>query len=69
VAVLTWALPAVIAQEEDAERGQRGLAQRVAALEQLLTHFSREGKEIFITGAKPAPRQWPGQHGLYGRRG
>jgi hypothetical protein len=51
LAVLTWALPAVIAQEEASERGRRGLAQRVAALEELLKHFSREGKEIFITGA------------------
>jgi hypothetical protein len=51
LAVLTWALPAVIAQEEDAkEKSQKRLAQRVAALEKLLKHFSREGKEIFITG-------------------
>jgi hypothetical protein len=51
LAGLTWALPAVLAQEEAAQGGQRGLAQRVAALEQLLKHFSREGKEIFITRA------------------
>jgi hypothetical protein len=51
LAGLTWALPTVIAQEEDAKKGQKGLAQRVAALEKLLKHFSREGKEIFITGA------------------
>jgi hypothetical protein len=51
LAVLTWALPAVIAQEDALERGQKGLAHRVAALEKLLKHFSREGKEIFITGA------------------
>jgi hypothetical protein len=51
LAVLTWALPAVIAQEDASTSGQRGLAQRVAALEQLLTHFSREGTEVFITGA------------------
>jgi hypothetical protein len=51
LAVLTWALPTVIAQEEDAKKGQKGLAQRVAALEQLLKHFSREKNEIFITGA------------------
>jgi hypothetical protein len=51
LAVLTWTLPAVIAQEEASQGRQRGLAQRVAALEQLLNHFSREGKEIFITGA------------------
>jgi hypothetical protein len=52
LAGLTWALPAVIAQEEEAKgNGPKGLAQRVAALEKLLKHFSREGKEIFITGA------------------
>jgi hypothetical protein len=52
LAVLTWALPAVIAQEEDAKgKGPKGLAQRVAALEDLLKHFSREKDEIFITGA------------------
>jgi hypothetical protein len=51
LAVLTWALPAVIAQEEDAKKGRKGLAQRVAALEELLKHFSREKNEIFITGA------------------
>jgi hypothetical protein len=51
LAVLTWALPTVIAQDEASERGRRRLAQRVAALEQLLKHFSREGNEITITGA------------------
>lgn len=52
LAVLTWALPLSIAQEDEAkEKGQKGLAQRVAALEQLLKHFSREKNEIFITGA------------------
>jgi hypothetical protein len=52
LAGLTWALPAVLAQEEEAKgKGPKGLAQRVAALEDLLTHFSRDGKEIFITGA------------------
>jgi hypothetical protein len=51
LAVLTWALPAVIAQEEEAKKGPKGLAQRVAALEQLLKPFSREKNEIFITGA------------------
>jgi hypothetical protein len=35
----------------DKEKGEKGLAQRVAALEKLLKHVSREGKEIFITGA------------------
>jgi hypothetical protein len=51
LAVLTWALPAVIAQEEAAMKGQKGLAQRVEALEKLLKHFSREKNDIFITGA------------------
>jgi hypothetical protein len=52
LAVLTWALPDVIAQEEETQgNGPKGLAQRVAALEQLLRHFSREGNEVFITGA------------------
>jgi trimeric autotransporter adhesin len=51
LAGLTWALPAVIAQEDAREQGQQGLAQRVAALEELLQHFSREQNEIFITGA------------------
>jgi hypothetical protein len=44
LAVLSWALPESPAQEQ-------GLAQRVAALEDLLKHFSREGNEVFITGA------------------
>jgi hypothetical protein len=51
LAVLTWALPAGLAQEEDAKKGPKGLAQRVAALEDLLKHFSREKNEIFLTGA------------------
>jgi hypothetical protein len=51
LAVLTWALPSGTAQEETSERGQKGLAHRVAALEKLLKHVSREGNEIFITGA------------------
>ena len=51
LAVLTWALPAVIAQEDASTGGQKGLAQRVAALEQLLKPFSRAGTEVFITGA------------------
>jgi hypothetical protein len=51
LAVLTWALPLGTAQEDAFGRGQMGLAHRVAALEKLLKHFSREGREIFITGA------------------
>jgi hypothetical protein len=51
LAVLTWALPAVIAQEEVSKKGEKGVAQRVAALEQLLKPFSRKGNDVFITGA------------------
>jgi hypothetical protein len=50
LAVLTWALPLSTAQE-GARSGEKGLAQRVAALEDLLKHFSREKNEVFITGA------------------
>jgi hypothetical protein len=50
LAVLTWALPVVTA--DDAQHDdKKGLAQRVAALEDLLKHFSRKGNEVFITGA------------------
>jgi hypothetical protein len=51
LAVLTWALPLGLAQEETSSGGQKGLAPRVGALEQLLKHVSREKNEIFITGA------------------
>jgi len=65
LAVCTWALPLSLAQEEEAkEKGQKGLAQRVAALEQLLKPFSREDNEVFIKGAKLAPRQRLGQYRL-----
>ena len=50
LAVLAWMLPAVIAQEDAADKGQKGLAQRVAALEKLLKHFSREGNEVTSRG-------------------
>ncbi len=50
LAVLTWALPAGTAQK-DPPGGAKGLAQRVAALEDLLKHFSREDNEVFLTGA------------------
>jgi hypothetical protein len=50
LAVLTWALPLSTAQESARSGGKR-LAQRVAALEDLLKHFSREGNDVFITGA------------------
>jgi hypothetical protein len=51
--LLGWGLPLGLAREDAAEKDkdQKGLAQRVAALEQLLKHFSREKNEIFITGA------------------
>jgi hypothetical protein len=51
LAVLTWALPSGMAKEDPPGGGEQGLAQRVAALEDLLKHFSREKNEIFITGA------------------
>jgi trimeric autotransporter adhesin len=44
--VLTWALPVVTADD-----AKKGLEQRVAALEQLLTHFRRDGNEVFLEGA------------------
>jgi hypothetical protein len=51
--LLGWGLPLSLAREDahEKDKDQKGLAQRVAALEKLLKHFSREGKEIFITGA------------------
>ena len=51
--LLGWGLPVGLAREDGSEKdkGEKGLAQRVAALEKLLKHFSREGNEIFITGA------------------
>jgi hypothetical protein len=39
LAGLTWALPAVIAQEDAPKKGEKGLARRVAVLEELLKHF------------------------------
>jgi hypothetical protein len=54
LAVLTWALPSGTAQEgasTGGEKEKKGLEQRVAALEDLLKHFSREKNEVFITGA------------------
>jgi hypothetical protein len=51
LAVLTWALPSGTAREDASQGGQRGLPQRVAALEELLKHFSRKNNEVFITGA------------------
>jgi hypothetical protein len=50
LAVLTWALPVVTADDPKPD-DPKGLEQRVAALEKLLKHFSREGNEVFITGA------------------
>jgi hypothetical protein len=50
LAVLTWALPVVTADDPKPD-DPKDLEQRVAALEQLLKHFSREDNEVFITGA------------------
>ena len=50
LALLTWALPSSTAQE-DPRGGQKGLADRVAALETLLKPFTRVGHEVVITGA------------------
>jgi hypothetical protein len=48
LAMLTWALPLSTAQQT---HKKKNLEERVAALEDLLKHFSREGNEVFITGA------------------
>jgi hypothetical protein len=48
VGLLTWALPSGAAQKA---QKKKSLAQRVAALETLLKHFSRDGDEVIITGA------------------
>jgi hypothetical protein len=50
MAVLTWALPVVTADNARHD-DKKGLEQRVADLEKLLKHFSRDGNEITITGA------------------
>jgi hypothetical protein len=51
--LLGWGLPLSLAREDarEKDKDQKGLAQRVAALEKLLTHFTREKNEIVITGA------------------
>jgi hypothetical protein len=51
--MLGWGLPLSLAREDDRDKDKdpKGLVQRVAALEQLLKHVSRDGNEIFITGA------------------
>jgi hypothetical protein len=54
LAVLTGALPTGTAQEDAITQGdkeKKGLEQRIAALESLLKHFSREKNEVFLTGA------------------
>jgi hypothetical protein len=48
LAVFTWALPAGTAPEA---QKKKKLEERVAALEDLLQPFSRDGNEVFITGA------------------
>jgi hypothetical protein len=50
LALFIWALPSSPAQE-DTRGGQQGLADRVAALEDLLKPFTRVGHEVVITGA------------------
>jgi hypothetical protein len=50
LAVLTWALPFVTADDAKPEDKQ-GLEPRVAALETVLTHFHREGNEVILKGA------------------
>jgi hypothetical protein len=52
--VLTWALPLGTAQEDAvtaSEKEKKTLEERVAALESLLKHFSRQGNDVFITKA------------------
>jgi hypothetical protein len=53
LAVLTWALPLGTAQEDPmagSAKGKQTLDERVAALEQLLKHFSRKGNDVTLTG-------------------
>ena len=49
LALLTWVLPSSTAQE-DPRGGQKGLVDRVAALETLLKPFTRVGHAVVITG-------------------
>jgi hypothetical protein len=51
--LLGWGLPLSLAREDarDKDKDQKGLAQRVAALETLLKHFSREGNDVTLKGA------------------
>jgi trimeric autotransporter adhesin len=60
LAGLTWALPSVTAQQAPKKKSsvtarqapkKTSLDQRVAALEHLLRHFTRQGNEVVITGA------------------
>lgn len=53
VGLLSWGLPLGLAREDGSEKDtdEKGLAQRVAALEDLLKHVSRKGNEVFLTGA------------------
>ena len=60
LAGLTWALPSVTAQQAPKKKSsvtarqapkKKSLDQRVAALEHLLRHFTRQGNEVVITGA------------------
>jgi hypothetical protein len=70
--LLNWALPVGTAQEESPAGGNRSLEQRLAALEHKLRHLTsatdEDGRiEVVITGAKPAPCEWPGTDGLRAR--
>ena len=72
LAVLTWALPVghrARGRRRASEKDQKGLAQRVAALEKLLKHFSRERQRGHHHRGQPAHCQRPGQHRLHGDRG
>jgi hypothetical protein len=60
LAVLIWALPSGTAQEAEHDNN-KGLEQRVAALESLLKHFSRQGNEVRMTGANLHIRNGLGQ--------
>jgi hypothetical protein len=50
VGLVGWALPVVTADDAKHDK-KKELEQRVAALEQLLKHFSRDGNGVIITGA------------------
>ena len=49
--LLSWALPSGKAQDASSAKGNGGLAQRVAALEDKLVQVTRVDTDLFITGA------------------